>query len=531
MRERLWFNANVRTMDPTRTRATAVVTVGDRIAHIGDAASARAWAHPGAEEIDLGGATMLPGFVEAHNHMIMYGLNLAAIDARYPGVTAIADITRAVAARAASQPAGTWIRSFGYDDNKLAEKRHPSRQDLDAVAPDHPVVLVNGSGHMAVANSLALRLAGIDRDTPDPMGGHIVKDAAGEPTGLLQETAQSAVRDLVPKPSVHDMVEALRACAARYMAAGITSSHTATVSTEQEMLAHQLAAESGACPVRTYLMVHEPLLDTIDALGIKTGFGDDRLRVGPIKFFCDGSLIGRTAAVTVPFLEDPNPGNLGLEMQPAADLERLVQQAHDAGFQVAIHAIGDRGIDIVVTAYEKALAANPRADHRHRIEHCGINRPDLLDRIQRGGFIAVSQPIFITEYGDGFLRHLGRERCQLTYPFRTFLDRNIPLVLSSDCPVSAFEPLKGMAATILEQTGSGQPYAPQEALTIDEAVYGYTMAGAYAAFEEDRKGSIEVGKLADFAILARDPWTVDPRDLPAIPVAMTVIGGQITHAL
>ncbi|MEZ4497855.1 MAG: amidohydrolase family protein [Thermomicrobiales bacterium] len=239
--------------------------------------------------------------------MIMYGLALDRIDCRHPGVASIAQIVDLVRAKAASTPDGEWIRARGYDDNKLDEKRHPSRQDLDAAAPNHPVVVVNGSGHMCVANSFALRLAGIDGATPDPQGGHIVHDGNGEPTGLLQETAQRLLDPHIPETTIEDMVDALERISTAYTAAGITSSTTAGVNSEQEFAAHQLATERGVNRLRTYMMIGQPLLDVVDALGIKTGFGDDMLRVGPAKFFADGSLIGRTAAVFEPFLKILEP--------------------------------------------------------------------------------------------------------------------------------------------------------------------------------------------------------------------------------
>jgi len=529
MRDRIWTNARVLTMDPAAPVAEAVLTAGEWIIYAGTLDEARRLARPGAEEIDLGGAFMTPGLNEAHNHMIMYGLALDRIDCRYPNVTSIAQVVELVRQKAAVTPAGEWIRARGYDDNKLDEKRHPSRQDLDAVAPDHPVVVVNGSGHMCVANSFALRMAGIDGSTADPQGGHIVHDAAGDPTGLLQETAQRLLDPFIPETTTEDMVQALARVSEVYAAAGITSGTTAGVNSEQEFTAHQLATERGVNRLRTYMMIGQPMLDVVDALGVKTGFGDDMLRIGPAKFFADGSLIGRTAAVFEPFLEDPRDDNLGLEMMPQEELDRVVKQAHDAGFQVATHAIGDRGIHMVMTAYERALAANPRADARHRIEHCGICRPEFFGRLRESNFIAVSQPIFLPEYGDGFIRHLGEERALLTYPFRTFLNAGVHLVFSSDCPVSAFEPLKGIQAAVEEKTGSGADYVPAEAISVHEAIRLYTVEGAYASFEDDHKGTIKPGYLADFTILAHDPADGPVLKIGETPVLGTVIGGEFVY--
>jgi predicted amidohydrolase YtcJ len=516
-------------MNPSVPRVDAVVTSGDWIVFAGSIEDARSIARPNAEEVDLAGAFMIPGFNEAHNHMIMTGLGLDRIDCTYPGVTSIAQIVELVRRKALDTPPGEWIRARGYDDNKLVEKRHPTRHDLDAVTPHHPVVLVNGSGHMCVANSFALRLAGINESTGDPQGGHIVHDGNGEPTGLLQETAQRLLEPHIPSTTIEDMVTALERVTSSYAAAGISSSTTAGINTEQEFAAHQLATERGVNRLRTYMMIGQPMLDVVDALGVKTGFGDDRLRIGPAKFFADGSLIGRTAAVFEPFLNDPRDDNLGLEMMPQDELDRVVKQAHDAGFQVATHAIGDRGIDMVMTAYERALAENPRADARHRIEHCGICRPEFFGRLRENNFIAVSQPIFIPEYGDGFLRHLGEERAVLTYPFRTFLNAGVHLVFSSDCPVSAFEPLKGIQAAVEEKTGSGADYVPAEAIGVHEAIRLYTVEGAYASFEDDHKGMIAPGYLADFTILAHDPADGPVSEIARTPVLGTVIGGEFVY--
>ena len=526
---KLYFGGTILTMDGSQPEVEAVAVIGNRIVATGTKDDARAALVAGFREVDLGNRTMLPGFNEAHNHMIGFGETLQYIDCGFPAVASIQDIVAAVRERAANQEPGTWIIGRGYDDNKLAERRHPNRRDLDAATSDHPVLVVNGSGHLSAANSLALERGGVTRDSDDPEGGHFVRDEHGEPTGVLHETAQGPVRDAIPKPTVADFVHALKLCNDAYVSAGITSSQDAGSDSGDRIRAYQLAVANGDLKLRTSMMIRENLLPQIDELGLLQGFGGNRLRVGPIKMFIDGSLIGRTAAVTIPFLEDPSNDNLGLTMMSQERLDGYVLHAHRLGYQIAIHAIGDRGIDMVLDAYEKALTEMPRADHRHRIEHCGICRPDIIDRIDRLGVIPVSQPVFINEYGDGFIRHLGLERIQLTYPFRSFLDRNIPLVFSSDCPVSAFNPLKSIQAAVTERTGSGQSYALEEAVTVEEALQMFTTAGAYTTFEEHEKGAITPGMLADFAILEQDPRAVDPEALAEIPVSATIIGGETVY--
>lgn len=529
LHDTLFVNGTVVTMNPVHPEADAVLVRSDRVVAVGQASDLGELAAPGARIVDLAGQTLLPGFNEAHNHMLHYGRALGQVDCRPPGCGTIAELQRRVGERAAETPGGAWVLGRGYDDQSLAEQRHPTRYDLDAVAPDHPVVITNASGHLCVANTRALGLAGITGSTEPPEGGGIVHDASGDPTGLLLETAQELVTRLIPEPTEDELVEALGRCAERYLAAGITSSADASVHLNTQFRAFQRAAERGINPLRTTLMLRENLLPHLAELGIRTGFGNDRLRCGPVKLFIDGSLIGRTAAVTKPFLHDPDPNNLGLTMMSKEVFQGYVSQAHEAGWQIAVHAIGDRGIEMVLDAYEKAIAAHPRADHRHRIEHCGILRPDLIGRIAQMGVVVVTQPIFITEYGDSFIRHLGEERAALTYPFWSLLNAGIPMVFSSDCPVSAYEPLKSIEVSITERTGSGAEYAPAEAITVNEALHAYTVAGAFATFQEHEKGSIAPGMLADFVVLARDPRTCPPAEIATIPVAMTWIGGELMY--
>ncbi len=523
-------NATFMTMDPNRPAAGAVGLLGERIVWVGDADDVSTYLTGPYETMDLGGATVVPGFNDAHNHLLLLGHWLTQVDCSFPTVRAISEIVAAVGERVATTPKGEWIQGRGYDDNKLADRRHPTRWDLDAVAPNHPVLIRNASGHMCVVNSLALRMAGITADTEVPFGGAIERDrTTGEPTGLLQEAAQS----LIPLPFIPTDHAALRRCldiaSQAYLAAGITSSQEAGIFSTPEFTVFQRAWAEGALPLRTYLMIRQQFLGALEQLGVFTGFGDDRLRIGSFKLLADGSLIGRTAAVSEAFLDDPAPDNLGLAMMPQAELDDLIWRAHSAGWQVAIHAIGDRGIEMCLDGFARALDRLPRTDHRHRLEHCGILRPDLIRRIRNMGVVPVGQPPFVYEFGDGFLRHLGRERSQLTYALRTVLDAGIPLAASSDSPVSSFQPLIGIRLAVTERTSNGTAFAPAEAISVEEAIALYTRAGAYASFDEHRKGTITPGKLADFAILRDDPRLVEPDAIDAIPVLGTISGGRLVY--
>jgi predicted amidohydrolase YtcJ len=470
------------------------------------------------------------GFTDAHNHMILLGHWLGQVDCSVAAVSAIPGIVDAIAARARSVPAGTWIEGRGYDDTRLADRRHPSRTDLDAATGDHPVQVHHVSGHMSVVNSRGLELAGIGRDTPDPVGGRIDRDPdTGEPNGLLQETAQALIPVPFTPQDLPSLLGALRSGGQAYLEAGITGSHEAGIFSPPELGAFQMAWAEGWLAQRTYLMFRIDFVPWIEALGLRGGFGDDRLRFGAIKLVGDGSLIGRTAAVSQPFLDDPAPDNLGLLTIPPDELDDLVWRGHSRGWQMAVHAIGDRAIQTVLDAYERAMARHPRADPRHRIEHCGVMRPDLVRRVRDLGVVPVSQPPFIPEFGDGFLRHLGRERCQLTYPLRAFLAAGVAVAGSSDSPVSSFQPLIGIQAAVTERTADGADFAPGERLTVEEAISLYTSNAAYASFDERDRGSLEPGKLADLVILEHDPRAVEPETIASIAVLGTVVGGTFAY--
>lgn len=526
----LLTNATVLTMDAERPVAGAVGVEGDRITWVGTAEDARAHLGGVKRELDLGGATVIPGFNDAHNHLILLGYWLTRLDCSFPAVKSIDDIVAAVARRAAVTPPGEWIEGRGYDDNKLAERRHISRRDLDAVTPHHPVMIRNASGHMCVVNSRALDMTGITRDTEAPFGGTIHRDPeTGEPSGLLQEQAQELLgRPFMPadKETLH---RCLRTAGNAYLAAGVTSCQEAGIFATPQFTVFQEAWQSGELPLRVYLMLRRPFLEAMETMGLFTGYGDERLRIGSFKLLADGSLIGRTAAVSEPFLDDPDPRNYGLAMMPQDELDDLIWRGHSNGWQVAIHAIGDRGIEMCIDGYERALRRMPRADHRHRLEHCGILRWDLIERIKKLGIVPVGQPPFINEFGDGFLRHLGRERCRLTYALKSVLDAGIPLAASSDAPVSSFQPLLGIKACVTERTSGGADFAPGERISVEQAIALYTRSGAYASFEEHLKGTITPGKLADFAVLGADPRTVEPEMLDRIPVLTTMRGGEIVY--
>ncbi len=521
-------NGNVITMDDDRPRAGAVAVWRGLIVAVGDEAEARRYEGPGTRRIDLAGQTVLPGLIEGHAHPCAYGQALRELDLRAVTAPSIAAILAAVAERAERTPDGGWIAGRGYDDTKLAERRHPTRRELDRIAPHHPVYLTRTCGHLAVANSAALALVGYGRDTPDPVGGRLGRDERGELTGLVAENAmllfRALARDLTPEAAREDIRRAARA----YLALGVTSWQDAGSRGPVDLHAYQELAREGALPVRTYAMVRPEERWLIGAAGLSHGLSiGDRFTVGPSKLFMDGSGGGRTAGVFEPYRDEPD--NFGITNMPQEELDAAVLEGAREGWQIAVHAIGDRAITMVLDAYERALARHPRPDHRWRIEHCGLMNAERLGRMRRLGVLAAPQPTFITELGDSYIVAFGHDRLTCTYPLKSFFDWGIVASGSSDAPVCSPDPRVGLYAAVTRRTERGDTYAPDERITIEQALRMYTINAAYTAFEEGRKGSIAPGKLADFTVLGADPTAIAPDELLTLPVNMTIVGGEVAY--
>ena len=526
----VFLNGTVITIDDARPSAEAVAVVGNRIARVGTRDELRAEIGPGTRVVDLAGRALLPGFNDNHTHPISYGLALSRIDARPAAVPTLAGLQAAFRAAAAEQPAAAdgWLLARGYDDSRLDVRRHPTRHELDAATGGRPALLTRTCGHLAVANSAALARAGVTRDTPDPEGGQIDRDEHGEPTGLLRETAMSLVQRQIPRPTRAEMRAALRAAGGRFLANGITSVGEAAIRTSDELATYQELAAAGELPVRVFtMMLIDDTLDSLVRLGMRTGWGDTWLRIGPAKLFQDGSGGGRTAAMTTDYVNDP--GNRGITIYEQAGLRERFGRAHEAGFQLAAHAIGDRAITMILDAYEDALERRPKADHRFRIEHCGMCTPEIIDRMARLEIIAVPQPSFIYELGDSYIRNFTEEQLALSYPGRTWCDRGIVAAGSSDVPVVDCDVLVNLRSAVTRLTQSGQRMGAGQGVTIEEALRMFTLHGAYASFEERLKGTITPGNLADFVVLSGDPRAIPAEDLPSLSVDMTVIDGRVAY--
>jgi len=526
----IFYNGRVNTLDSAGNVYSAVGVENRRIVRLGSDTELKAFSRTGTEFVDLKGAVMFPGFMEAHNHLSIFGYLLNGIDLSASKATCIDDILALVKAETEKTGPGSWIKGSRYAEYFLAENRHPTVSDLDVVSPNHPVVLFHTSFHACTLNSKALAIMDIGRDTPDPQGGKIEKDpASGEPTGVLHDQAMMGVfnslffEDL-NKMDIEDRISMIEAASLKFAEVGLVFAADALV-VPQVLSMYQEALAACRLHTRLYTMNYAPAAEGLTGSQIRTGFGSGMLRIGPIKLFADGGMSNRTAAVVKPYLTPPY--DTGLKIYSLDELKENVKQYHDLGYQIAIHAQGDAGLADTLDAFEAVLGSQSTNPLRHRIEHAGCLYPDLLKRTADMNLLAAVQPVFFSELGDGFIEAFGPELSHQLYPFRSMLNAGIKIGGSSDCPVSVLDPRKGLAGAVLRKTPSGAVLAPEEALTMDEALRLYTQGSAYLSFDEMDNGTLEVGKRADFTVMAEDPRRVKPEEVPAIPFTMTVVDGRI----
>jgi predicted amidohydrolase YtcJ len=539
MRGLVLVNGRVFTGRPGEPPFTGgVAIVSERIVAVGGDAALRAVAPPEAQRIDVEGRSILPGFVDAHHHLAFTGAELAAIDARYPGVASISDLVARIAEAAEQTPDGTWIRAVGMNPELFSDGRLPTRWDLDEATRVHPVLVQHMSGHHALANSQALQARGLDDSAADPEGGHLIRDDRGRLTGYCLDAAQQLI---VPPavdighhgPGFHDdapleeIVEDIDRGSKASLAAGITSIVDAQV-TRRELTGYRVARERGVLGVRLTAMPISSQLDDFEGLGIAGRFGDDRLAIGPMKFYADGALTGGTAAFTTPY---GRSGELKGSMYWGSDDEfrDAIVRAHAAGWQIGVHAQGDRAIDRVLDAYEAALDAHPRDDHRHRIEHGGGPRPDQIERMAGLGVMVVGQPRYFWDAGDGWLDVLDPERAHRLQPYREMIDGGVRFALSSDAPVASHRPMDTISSAVLRRTVGGATVGADQALTVEEAVRACTIDAAASYFADDRLGTLEVGKLADVVVLDRDLFATAQDALDEVTIDLTVVGGGVAY--
>ena len=523
------YNGHVMTMDAVNPVASAVAIRAGNIVAVGTDDEVRAAAGPGVEAIDLRGRTATPGLNDAHAHPMSVGLAMSDLDISPERAGCVAEIVAMVRAQAERVPAGTWIVGRGYDQARLADQRHPTRADLDEISPHHPIALIRACHHIAVANSVALAAAGIDDATRDPEGGAIDRDDDGRATGIVRETAMSLVRDRIPRPTEQQLADALELAGKAFLAAGVTSTVEAGIREPIEMHAYQSLWGRGRLPVRTYLMMMiDETLDALAALGIRTGYGDPWLRIGPAKLFSDGSIGGRTARVRRPF--EGEAENVGLWMEPPEDMRGKIVRAHSLGFQVGVHAIGDAAIDLILDAYEEAQRLHPRHHARHRMEHCSIVDLETIRRIKRLGVVPIPGTSFLYHFRPAYEQNLGLDRIRYAYGMRTFAEEGVIAAASTDAPVVPVSAAVGIGMMMDRVDVTGTPVWPEERVGLEEAIRAYTWNGAYASFEEDIKGSLEHGKVGDVAVFDADLRKLAPSDIKGVEIDLTIADGKIAHA-
>ena len=514
-------NGNVLTQDDENPTAEAFAIKNERFVAVGRTDDVRNLASPGTLVIDAAGATIVPGFVDAHSHPSGAGLNeLKHVNTNLGSVARIQDALRERAGRTAP---GEWIVGFMYDDTKQEEGRPLNRLDLDAVSTEHPIVVGHRGGHTGVYNSKAFELAGVTASTPDPFGGHFYRED-GELTGKVAEQARAAF-DVPGGSTREDRARGVAVICRSMNASGLTSVHQAGTGSA-DFTAFQDARAAGDLSLRMNLFARGGSFPALNQGGMRTGFGDEWLRVGPVKYGADGSASERTMAMSTPYAGKPD--DFGILTMTQEQIHEVVEEAHRAGWQVAIHANGDVTIDMVLNAYERVQREWPRTDARHRIEHCSLVNPSLLRRIADGGYIPAPFYTYAHYHGEKWIEY-GEEKMEWMFAHKSFLDHGIPVAPASDHSPGPYEPLMALQSMVTRKDFAGRVWGPSQRITLDQSLKICTLHGAHASHEETVKGSITAGKLGDFVMLAESPYDVDPDRIKEIQVVRTVVGGRTVH--
>lgn len=522
-------NAKVWTVDKSRPAAQAVAVLGDRIVSRGSNAEVDAWRGSGTKIIDAGGKLLLPGFNDAHLHFVSGGLQLDAVQLN--DATSAEEFARRVEERAKMTAKGEWILGGDWDETKWSPAQMPSKELIDAVTAGVPVFLYRYDGHLGLANSLALRMAGVTAKMQDPPGGVIVKDAKGNPTGILKDAAMDLVNKVIPPLSHEQRIRVVKRALKYAASVGVTSAQDmnpdyADIAVYSELL------QRGELTTRFYVAPYISGVDDQAKIGIRHAFGGPFLQLGAVKAYADGSLGSSTAYFFEPFLGQPdNHGLLSDEMHPVSLMRERMMKADAAGIQICTHAIGDQGISIVLDLYTEVVKAHGDRDRRFRIEHAQHMAAKDFDRFAELHVIASVQPYHAIDDGRFAEGRIGRDRSSRTYAFRTFLEHGVRLAFGTDWDVAPLNPMLGVYAAVTRATLDGKNpggWFPEQKLTVAEAVEAYTMGSAYAEFQENEKGSITAGKLADMVLLSDDIFSIPPEKIRDVKVDKTILGGRVT---
>ncbi|MGC1108067.1 MAG: amidohydrolase [Candidatus Acidiferrales bacterium] len=522
-------NGDIYTVDSARPRAQAIAIRGEEIVAVGSSEEVHAWIGAKTRVIDLHGRFAMPGFNDAHTHLASGGM--AKLTVNFEGVKSLAEFQQRIRAALGNYQPGDWITGGGWDHTLWPEKRFPTRWDLDAVSKDHPMIFSRVDGHVAVANSLALHIAGVTKDTPDRPGSHIVRDAkTGEPNGMLEEDgAMSLVYRHVPPPSHDIRKRAIELALADAVSHGVTSIQD--YSTWADFLIYRELKNEGKLPLRIteWLTFTEPLAQ-LEQERREGGATDPWLKTGTLKAFMDGSLGSRTAAMLAPYSDDPSTSGI-LRMDPA-ELNRMSIERDKAGFQLNFHAIGDRANRVALDAFAAVLAANGPRDRRDRVEHAQIVAPEDFTRFAQLHVIASMQPVHLLDDERWAGARIGPERSKGAYAWNTMRKDGVRLAFGTDYPVEGIDPLRGLYACVTRELPEGGPpggWEPQEKLPMNVCIYDYTAASAYAEFEEARKGQLKPGMFADVVVYPADITRMPAAELLRTSVDVTITGGRVVY--
>ena len=532
----LLINGKIVTVDPDFNILEAVAVKDGKILAVGKTSEMKTWKGSRTQMIDLAGKMVLPGLIDSHLHMVGTGIALSQINCRTPPIKSILDLADAVREKASDVKPGEWILGRGWDQAKLSDHRYPNRWDLDEASPENPVWLTRTCGHISVVNSRALEITGVSKDTPQPKGGHILKDENGELTGLLQEgPAMDLVRQHIPSQDLERTAEAIKLASNAFSEVGITGVIEAGIE-PLDMRAYQKVATEGELTVRVNMMLRgrvtgesaEESAARIMDFPVTTGYGDDLLRFLGLKLLIDGGVGGRTALLREPYEDDPE--NVGILTMPEEDLQKRVDAGNLAGMMVGVHCAGGKAMNIVLNAFEETDKLKPIKGRRFAIIHAYQPTGQNFETCRRLEVTVASQPSFLYYLGESYYENVGHERSEWLKPHRAWIDNGIMVASGTDSPVTPYPPFPSLWASIARRTEvNNVQMGTEQCITREEAIRLYTINGAYHTFEEAIKGSIEPGKLADMIIVDRDILTCPLDNIKETKVLRTILGGKTVY--
>ncbi len=530
MADLVLLNGTVWTVNPEYPKAEGVAVMGKRILEVGTSEQIKRLIGPDTRVVDLEGGLLLPGFIDSHTHFLDGGFALASIQLR--DVKSQEEFAARIKEKARELGEGEWILNGDWDHQQFNPPELPRKEWIDPVTPRNPVCVNRLDGHMVLANSLALNLAGINRDTQSPEGGVILKDPdTGEPTGILKDAAINLVQRHIPEPSLVQKISAAKAAIKHANEMGVTSVHDMAYAGNFEVYQELQKREELLARLYVYIPITE--VELLVRLKLKSPFGNDFLRVAGLKGFVDGSLGSSTALFFEPYTDDSTKrGILHSQMFPEGIMEERILNADKGGLQVATHAIGDKANHIILDIFEKVIQENGPRDRRWRIEHAQHLLPEDIERIARLNIIASVQPYHAIDDGRWAEKKIGYERCRTSYAFKSLIDAGTLLVCGSDWTVAPLDPISGIYAAVTRRTLDGknpEGWFPEQKISLEEAIKGYTINGAYAEFAERKKGSIESGKLADLVVIDRDLFAIPPEEIREANVMVTVLDGEVVY--